>query len=413
MRDIPEGHVPPDGEFTQYEDGEYEALGLEWFSVETESPDIPLMVAQKNGVKVGRLRFNLKDGKAGPPMSVQLGEMALLVKAFGGDIRDLPELPGPTEAGKIADYMIAVKVLSDTAKCIKVTCKNGWVSIRDVQGAEILGDFYLRAVDITPKDKETDIPFLKSSQFGQYFFLSLEIVADGFGKSTVLRGAIFSEIMNYGLTTIKTDEGLEPDLERTDVTGEYTAAAHRMAALIRIVAPELFSEGYVHPDPTNLLPDLLEKILESETVFKAGRIKTEKGRVKLNWGDVSEVSGFTIPKEKSEVVEEKERVTGPGVDAEDVARKARIILIEFLDSIAGEPTYLQGKFTEAGKKVGRSHLRPLLDKGLIQNNMVENITFGEVQIILDSQDKTDFVDNLRHRLAAVGVGVDSEDDSDF
>jgi len=406
MKPIPADYVPPEQEFETFDDGEYMVKGFEWFSI-TEDTKRPILIAQKNGQMVGRLNFYLEDGEEGPPYSLEVGDMALLVLAFGGDIDKLPEQPSLAEPGRISAYMEAVKKLCSTDKASKAYVKKGWVNW--VEGMQVVGFNYFVLEDIGPKDEETEEPVTKEGEWGPYFMLRFRVTAGEGGGATKFKGASFSEIRSYSIVVNEEGEIPEADWERTKVSGQPTKSAVILSRLMEHTAPTMFEEGFVPTNPYNLLPDWLREAKKANRELKGYRAKEEKGnKIKLQWATVEPVQLGVVIAEPEVKPQAPEMVL---VDA-----KAREVLKALLTTLAGGPAFVADTLdvTPLGRETAKKYLGPLKSAGVLSHGVIKSLAFDEVQVVFDrisipEEYKQEFT-VLRQQLAAVGIRVDETED---
>lgn len=397
MKPIDPSYVPPETTFDQFPDGKYRVKGFSWFTLDDK--ERPILVAQKDGKLVGRLRFNLITGEDGPPMSCTLADMNLLAKAFG--VTKLPNVPDESYAAMVTKYMVDLKNLC-ADKELEVEVSKGWVS--NVPGMDVgEGLFYFTVNDVSsPEHDGQGQPIPKQGQYGSFFFVSFQVEAGEGGKDTPYKGATFTELVNYSL---KYENG-ELDFEKNK-DGSYTASAVRLSKLMRLAAPDPFAGEFVPSNPNNLLPYMRQKFLESKRVLKGMRVKEEKGtRVRLNWPTLEEATGYTI--------EPKRLIESMGIDD-----KCREVLVEALDKLAGSPTVVKDSFelNEVGRKIAKQYLSPLKKEGIIAHGSIEELTPEEITSILTTL-QNDVGPDYKERVVALAVGFEppkvyEEEDSPF
>ena len=371
MKPIPADYVPPEQEFDTFDDGEYMVKGFEWFSV--NDSERPILVAQKDGRMVGRLNFKLEEGEDGPPYSLEMGDMALLVLAFGGDIDKLPEQPPLDKPGMISAYMEAVQSLCDTGKASKAYVEKGWVNW--VEGMQVVGFNYFILEDMWPKD-DNDDPTFKEGEWGPYFSLRFRVTAGEGGGVTKFKGASFSEIRSYSVVVNEDGDVPEADWERTKVTGQPTKSAVILSRLMEHTAPAMFEDGFVPSNPYNLLPDWLREAKKVNRELKGYRAKEEKGnKIKLQWATVEPVQPIAT------VVEPVMEPHAPEMVLVDA--KAREYLKELLTMLAGGPAFVADSLdlTPLGKETAKEYLGPLKKAGVLSHGVIKNLTFDEVKAI--------------------------------
>ncbi len=410
MQAIPSDYVPDREELKPFPDGKYKATGITWFSLDDRQN--PVLVAQKDGRMVGRCRFKVVGQEEGAPMSLELAEMPLLVKAFGGDLDSLGEMPTLDKPGKVSAYMAAAEKTIEVAnKEVHIEVANGWVNNNSIPGMDVTGYVYFVFDAIMPSKNGKIEP--TDGQYGKYFLTRWKVLAGEGGGPSPFTGAVFSEIINYAVTV----EGGRPDWARTP-TGGYTTSAVILCKVMTLTAPDMFESDYTAVDPYNLLPEWSDKAEKRKQVLKGVRSKSEKGRVRLEWSTVEPVYNFS-PTSKTESPVSKStpstvvRSVSPGEDD----AKAREIMRILLNTLGGIDCFKTDSYdtTPEGKKVAATYLGPLKTAGVVPHGMIKNMTWGEVSAILENikvpDEFKESVTALRHDLTAAGIGAD--DGSDF
>lgn len=403
MKPIAPSYTAASTTFDVFDDGKYPVKGINWFSLDA---DRPILVAQSDGKLVGRMNFILQDGNDGPPHSVTLGEMPLLVKAFGGDITKLPAKPDLSIPAQVSAYMEKIQELSVGKTSVEV--KGGWV--RSIAGAEVpTGLYYFRVIDVSPKNKETELPEPRDGQWGLWFLVDFEVVAGEGGSQTPWAGVRFTEFISYAVDVTNG----EPDWSRTR-KGDYTGAAVQLSHLMLYAAPSMFEEGFSFKNPNNILPDFLHVALKEQKVLKGFRQKNKKGdRVILDLATVEPANYHSTSVNQTPT----NVPTATTPNNED--NKARILLKTLLNFVAGK----DGAFTvdfelnNNGKGIAKKYISPLKTEGKIKNGKISLLTFDEVLTIFnaignDFKETPQFTE-LYEKLASAGLGFhETIDDAD-
>ncbi len=414
MEAIPSDYVPDEQERKAFPDGKYKASGITWFTLDDRQN--PVLVSQKDGRMVGRCYFKVANREDGPPMSLELAEMPLLVKAFGGDLTSLPEMPTLDKPGKVSQYMFAVeKVIARDEKEISIEVTNGWVDNGSIAGMDVLGYVYFTFDSVVPSKTGEIKP--SEGQWGPYFLTRWKVLAGEGGGPSPFTGVAFTDLINYAVDVA----GERPDWKRTP-TGGYTAAAVTLCKVMTLTAPEMVESNYTHTNPFNLLPEWGEKAETRKQVLKGIRNKNEKGKLRTDWGSVEPVYNFG---EQHKVEQPPLLVSRPTPSTtvssmppgEDDA-KARLILKRLLTTLTGAEAFVGDTFdTNAeGKRTAITYLGPLKTAKIVPHGMIKNMTWEHVQAILENikvpPEHDVALTNLRHELAAVGIGAD-DGSSDF
>jgi len=408
MQPIPEDYVPPEsGEYETFDDGEYTVQGFDWISV--NDSERPILVAQKDGRMVGRLRFKLDDGEEGPVYSLEMRSMPVLVLAFEGDVDKLPEQPSLNQPGKISAYMDIVQSLCITGKTTVVHVKDEWV--RWIEGMDIVGKYQFVLEDMWPKD-DNDEPVTREGKFTPFITVYFRVTAGEGGSPTKYKDAYFSEIYNYAVVVNEGADGVpEIDWKRTPVEKGFTSDARRLSKLMQYTAPSMFEEGYVVSNPYNLLPEWLREVKSGELVeMKGERAPGPKGgRVKLD--------GLNIELVLPTVITEPEvQPPAPETVLEDA--KARDVLVTLLTVLneGAESAFITNTLdvTSSGRETAKKYLGPLRAKGVLSHGVIKNLSFDEVQAIFKNIEVPEVhketLTKLRHQVDAIGVRVDNTED---
>ena len=408
MRRIPKDYKPPENDFETFEDGEYKVIGLQWYSVDDK--ERPILVAQKDGRLVGRAYMIIEDDVSGPPYSCELGQMGLLVQAFGGDVDKLPPVPEVSQAGKVTAYMEKVQELA-VGKTIEVTVSKGWVN--SVEGIQVPpGLYYYELEGFNPTNEDGE-PILKAGEYGQFFFVLSRILAGEGGAETPWKGAVVRDLVNYSITVDTSMGEPIPEWQRTK-QGAFTKSAALLAHFMQYTAPGMFEEGYVHSDPYNLLPDWWEEAQKEKVVYKGYRAKTKDGKyVNMNWSTVEPVPNFAGPRESSRTQETNKR-------QQQVEEKGREGLIAFMNLLAGGDAFSNVgtlALNQAGKTAAKTYLTPLKQKGILSTGTLTNLSFDDVMRVVENvevgEELVEGVTKIKHSLAAAGVGFEEEGNGDF
>ena len=407
MRSIPTDYEPPENDFATFDDGEYKVIGIQWYSVDED--ERPILVAQKDGRLVGRARTTLEDDSEGPPYSCELGQMGLLVKAFGGDITQLPPVPEVSQAGKVTAYMEKVQELA-VGKIIEAVVVKGW--IKALEGMRVPpGLYYYQLEGLGPVSKDSGEPYLEKGEHGQYFFVLSRIIAGEGGAETPWKGAIVRDLVNYAIDTDTSSGEPVPEWQRTQ-QGAFTKSAALLAHFMQYTAPSLFEEGFVHSDPYNLLPDWLEEAKKEAVVYKGYRAKNKDGKyINMNWSTIEPASGFSEP-----VVDERTQEVNNR--QQQVEEKGREGLIALLNVLAGEDAFSNTgtlALSPAGKTAVKKYFTPLKQKGILTTGTLSKLNFDDVMKIVENVEVEDklkeALDKIKEMMAFAGVGIEPEEDN--
>jgi len=385
-------------EFEKFENGTYNATGIKWMASNMDGGK-PILTLDNFGNLTARLKFDIEEKEFGPPMSLPLDRMVLLVRGFGGDLAKLPKIPPENYPDQVSAYMLKVQELCKGNT--KVAVWNDWVN--EIKGAEIpKGYFHFVIEDFTPKSKG-GLPQWKDGSFGPEFYIRTRIVAGEGGDETPFAGCIVSQRMSYAL--VVDGEG-KNDWYR-NASNEKSAAASYMGRLMVHSTDGVFDNDFELPDPTNVLPYWFENLVSGK-VLKASRITATKSprlnKVKWDWSSV-EPAGYNV-----------ENSSGTEVHAKDnsVETKAQKLLISVFCKMADTSVTEGGIFNlnDKGIELARKYINPLMKEDKVVHGAVERFTFEEVQVIIESineRNEDAYREDLEE-LLKIGIRVDKPEE---
>lgn len=393
MKPIPDDYEP---EYEKFPAGKYKATGIVWTSLDNR--ENPVLVTQ-NDRMVGRLSFTIAGYEEGPPMSLTVGEMALLVKAFGADIEKLPPMPSLDKPGTVSKYMRGVEELINAANKevdIEVSDK-GWVNADSVGGMNVVGYIYFDYDDILPNEETGEIEPI-AGEWGDYFITRWKVAGGEGGGPSPFTGATFLETFTYAIIS---NEENKVDWARTS-SGGYSWPAVALSRMMTLTAPSMFEEGREPENPKNLLPEWDRLAKRQMQRLKGQRAKTKKGKIRMDWPNVEPV--FDIP--KPTIVPTQTAVSDRDVEA-------RGLLRPLLDALAGTNAFEGNTWdlTMAGTEAARTHLAPLKTRGVIPHGRIPELTAEEVMAIFENIDvpieQKDLVMQLTEKLGGQPTRRDS------
>lgn len=422
MEIIPQDYQP-EVELKSFPDGKYKAKGIRWLSLDDRQN--PVLVYQKgNGKMVARCRFIVEGQEGnGPPMSIELNQVALLVRAFSpSSVDKLPAIPPMDSPGLVSQYLtVAEKLINESSKTISIEVNNGWVDRGGVSGMEITGYIYFKFKGVVPNYKTGRIEPMESrytddtdeNKRNSFFYTLWEVVAGEGGSKSPFDGVTFTESNNYAVVV---RDG-KPDWQRTS-TGNYTLASVIMANMMRLTAPQMFEDNYECKDPYNVLPEWNDFALANENILKGERSKSERGKIRINWSSVQPASlvlSKSSESSKSSSTSVKSSAENK-LDDSVIDSRARDLIKDLLNELTEGEAFVENSFnlTDAGSATAKTYLKPLKVSGILSHGIIKNLTFDEVKAILDNISVPDsFSSKLvsyKHKLAAIGIGDIGTDD---
>lgn len=328
-------------EFTTFADGKYKLSGIQWFTLDEEGA--PIFVVQKNSTNlVARFRGIVSGADDGPPGSVSVGEVALLVKAFGGDPDKLPPRDDP------AAFLIAARdAINNSEKTLEVVVSGGWINRIPGMSLPVNKYFQFEVSRFTTADDVGEVA-PKEGSWGRYFGVEFKVVGDMQGHPTKFDGATIWESIGYGLRVGK--EGQPEFITKDD--GGWVSAAVQTSRFLEAFCPTIFESEF--RDTNNILPEVSEEIRRSaEKAVTQVVKKARSNRVGLN------VGGFALVGDKPPMPEEL-----PTRDVEDEAAELPMMeqIYKLIDKGAGGEGFSGGKLNAAGKKWCKENLSEFLVK---------------------------------------------------
>jgi len=242
FQDTSDPNVVP-GEFTKCPAGTYEVTStIEWVS-RTDKNDplsFPVFKQDKHRGQVAQLRFSRKDGKSPDPIhAATAADLAMLVKAFGGNPAELPKERYTTE------YLINVeRLISKSTKTVKVEVKeSGWVSF--VHGAvPSEGLYQWKLVRASSIDSEEPLHFAKDAYGGESLRLVFEITGNYVGKPTPFDG--FQTMITFHNPFDGSENGV-PKF-KVNENGSKPMTVVRLEKIISALCPEMYEHDWQSAD---------------------------------------------------------------------------------------------------------------------------------------------------------------------
>ena len=158
----------PVSKYEEFEAGTYEVTEFEFFT--KDNSGLPVYVVQegRGGIRmVARYRTYDAEGNEGPPGSIEEGELALLVHAFGGDIAQLPD-------DKLKALAIAEQLVKAADRTVRVNVSDsGW--IRNVYDMGLPEGNYVFKYSGLPRIDEDGKPAFTNTGFGQFAVTRLTV----------------------------------------------------------------------------------------------------------------------------------------------------------------------------------------------------------------------------------------------
>lgn len=252
-------------QYTQLAAGNYTVNGIgSWFGKCLDDKELPVWIPQGTKMVV---RFNLRmqDGTDGPPITCTKAELACVVKAFGGDPKQLP-------AEESTRYLLMAQELANKAGVARecYVDKNGWTRVtyldkalpptqkaindEEFEPVKYQWEFVeARSVDgSTPvafKDHTSTYPSGTVVESISYF--TFQLVGDEFGAHTPYDGFTFDVRMYnpFDGSVLETPAGKKP-ATKMGKKGGYPLEVKNMIKFQSLFCPEMASYHW-KSDPEN------------------------------------------------------------------------------------------------------------------------------------------------------------------
>jgi hypothetical protein len=405
MQKIPKDYKPPEGgDFTTFEDGDYQVKSFIWTSVTDDDNKTPILISSdKIDGRFARLKWTLEDDTEGPPQSIRLYEMPLLALAFNSDV-DLPNLPDETKAGEVSKYMEQIAAIVNNANATQnAKVSGGWANY--IEGMEIPSDkfYYLRIINVISKSDETgELSWYRHDwpKGGHSNFIKVlcEILAEAGGKDSKFKGARFTLTVPYGIKF--NEDTKKPEWETTD-SGNWNKAAWEANRLYELTAPTMF-EPFEPDNPRNLVPYWIKSAggFPMQTLMGYLKMNTAKSGFKYYVVDLSQI----------EAVEFDRSVKSD----DEIDVKARQIFADIMTYLAGEIAVEKNSFTPAGVEIAKKYLTPLKEQNQIKGAQIKDMTHEYIMGVVDALIKSSQLDKeqvtqlevYRQKLSLVLVGME-------
>lgn len=376
------------GTSRQWDDGEYTAVGLQWFDDEQHTDDgDPIYVVQQ-GDLVARCRLLVQgEEDDGPPMSIRPGQILALAKAFGVDVDK--KWPDPIkDSSKF--LQVVERAVGKTDAELKITVSGGWVS--DVPGWSLPRDqsFQLVYVGCDTLDDDGD-PCWRDYGYGRSVILRFKIIGDLDGDTTPYDGWEERIFVPYRVAPDPDDPDMPTFVIDDGDKGNNTAQVN-CYNLMQATAPTLL-ENESWEDTSNVMPewdDFAKEaviILRGDTIWskKAARVKMPIWMIKPRYKDGRSYKEEETPKprakkkpakpsgeeviEKSSAIDHLYKAITQEVRARAEDEKAKAFGVD-------------GKLTKAGAVVAREVFGPLIEEKKLPGNIFAEWEDGHVQIAL-------------------------------
>lgn len=387
----------------QWDDGEYTAIGLQWFDNEqhTDNGD-PIYVAQQ-GDLVARCKLLVEgEEEDGPPMSVRPGQILALAKAFGVDV----DKTWPDPIKDSSKFLRAVeRAVGRTDVELKITVSGGWVS--DVPGWSLPRDqsFQLIYVGCDTLDDDGN-PCWRDYGYGRSVILKFKITGDLDGDFTAYDGWEERIFVPYRVDPDPEDPDMPTFVLDKSDKGNNNAQVN-CYNLMQATAPTLL-ENESWGDTSNVVPEWdafareASIILRGDTIWskKAARVKMPIWMIKPRYKD-----GRSYEEEESPKPQEKKKPAKP--PKEEVIEKSSAI--EHLYKAITQEARLRaedekakafgadGKLNEAGAAIAREVFSPLIEKKELPSNIFAEWEDEHVEIALKALGYVDLAQLVKHR----------------
>lgn len=371
-------NVKEGGQYAKFEKGNYTVTGIgAWFKKCTDDKEFPVFVPSADGQQMV-VRFNLRmeDGTDGPPITTTRPELVCLVRAFGGDVSQLPK-------EESTRFLLAAKDQANKG-AKKRQCAvdgDGWTRIISVEGAlPPVGEatdpikYQWKYVGARSGDGTSPVRFAtpKNTQFSTdpVAFFTFELAGDEFGTPTPYDGFTLDvRVYNPFDGTYDTTPIGKVPRTALGAKGGIPASVNRMIRFYSLFCPELARYSWESdPEKSSLGIDEIANPLAvidryarqgghraiSPILFTQPKNKEYRPKPKLDIGEMLPVAGVVIDRDaqtKAEMQQSSKLNT----------------LYDFLLKLSGktlfEPTpkdsaVIQFNFTDEGRDWAKAVLAP-------------------------------------------------------
>lgn len=397
--------------YTEWPDGEYVAVGIEFTS--TDDNGHPILKKQKNGLFA---RFNFlitnpdnNEQAKGPNHGLALYEFASFARAW--DLQ-FPEPPPEGNAGAVSEFLTTVATTINTSpNTASIIVKDAWVNI--IKGMAIKEGFYnFRIVDVASKNEQGQKSwFMKkwpSGDTSQRTRLVVEILTGNQGTPTPYKGTrIFVEV-EYGFVYDPKTGAI--DWHTTD-TGAWSINAKRASMLYNLTAPTMF-DPWDAPDATNIIPYWMAHWGNDTTCPLFGKIDANVSKsgvtfYNIKFEDVEECvlpaqmlgindvpspvvtppAPAPVPTAPVQAPQNSPQSEKPGVNIQtdaELDKKARQALFDIMGGADAPAFDAQGNITPVGIEFAKTHLTPLQTAGKIEGVKLAQAGINDVLSILNA-----------------------------
>ncbi len=395
------GYIDKESDFPEHEPGEYVVRFKEWKHPDMYGLPVLQPVDWPSGmVLLARYGTELEDGEEGPPGSLDpLTELALFVRAFGGDPSGIPAGLEYDDAPKLLAEL--EPTLTGTTK-VAVTEKSApWIKF--VEGMALPEDesYLVKYGEITSKNSSGMPSWVPSERYEDNFIVwgNLRVVSGDY------KGARMRFLLEYPFEF--DPERLKPCFVRNaggPKAGELRAASRRWKNFMDVfgVPADEFDTSKLD-DVHNICPEL-ERELKKANQVALVEIKTGKNRADMD--RLTRIpKGMSLPDDVEAEAEQAELPPFEPPKVDEDLTKARAFLRQAITQEArtfhknDKLTAWQADdandfaLTDEGKAWAKEVLVPIVDDAGMGRAFAE-YSYGELLYLLRRLGYEQFADNL-------------------
>lgn len=398
--------------------------------------NLPVLKQQKNGVLSARVQFITNSDKLTPVMSVPLGQVNMLVRAFNKKC-ELYVPPQEDDAEQVESFLsYAANMINEGGEENTAYIREGFVNF--ISGMKVYlkeGEFFtFKVLGISSYNEGT--PSWVENYFGsKEVRIRVELLYGANGQPTVWKGANLIAPLAYAFKEIQVDGKPGLDWVRKP-DGGYSAGSKRFDSFANLFSPgfhKALYENTLEPkDMGNLIPEVvanLDKEVMATAFVEVNFSKNNQPFYTVEWEKLS-----VVPKEMTELFEKlpypkvpetvydppievkkkegKEEVVDDKVEKstsveepkvatdEEIDLFARDWLHQVMNKLAGEEAYDKNALTEAGVVAAKKHLTPLKESGKIPAGELSKANFEYANTILTALVNGDTLDDEEREFVA-------------
>lgn len=395
--------------------------------------NLPVLKQQKDGNMSARVQFITTSDKLTPVMSVQLGQVNMLVRAFNKEC-PLYIPPKEDDAEQVESFLAyAANMINEGGEENIAYIREGFVNF--ISGMKVYlaeGNYFtFKVLGVSSRNDKGEPSWVENFFESKEVRVRIELLYGLNGLPTVWKGANVIVPLTYAFKEIQVDGKPGLDWVRKP-DGGYSAGSHRFDSFVNVFSPgfhkALYDNTLEPKDMGNLIPEVvanLDKEVMATAFLKVDfSKKNNQPFYKLEWEKLSVVPKEMVDmfeklpiekvpetvydppieikkKEVKEEVKEPTKVEEPKIaNDEEIDLFARDWLHQVMNKLAGEEAYNKDSLTEAGVVAAKKHLTPLKESGKIPAGELSKANFDYANTILTALVNGDTLDEEEREFVA-------------